>query len=524
MALAAVAVVLGIARTSEPGLLSALLALAVLVAVPVVAVGLAGEAGALFALAASLGGWLAFQPTYEGGLLAVPGLALHRLAYFAVPPLVLALALAERDRTRLRLGPAHLFAPAVVMAAGSLVHLFLRWNAQDAEGEIRRAAAVYAGIYGVLILVALFLRTRTEGRAAPGADGASMANRAVELEEAGRFAMAAQLYERQGEPEKAAQAAERAGDWVRAARLYKRTGEEFNAAEMYYRARQLPEALECYENARAFPAAVRVCLQMGDSTRALGLLEQSSYAATVVKALEEGGQKLTAEQFRKANLPDRAAQAFEEAGQWSRAAEIWEHELLDSGRAATLYLKAGEFLQGGRLLESLGRRQEALEAYAATPQGAIHAARLYAASGRSKEAADLLARLPPAQLESLDDEATATTVARVMLDTGRVDEAGRVAQGLKRRGAASGVVHLLLGRVFLAKGLDDLAQEELQFAIALPLEPADEIHARYLLGCVLEKLGQGEAALQIFQAILQKDLGYRDVQERYRKLKAAAAS
>ena len=33
-----------------------------------------------------------------------------------------------------------------------------------------------------------------------------------------------------------------------------------------------------------------------------------------------------------------------------------------------------------------------------------------------------------------------------------------------------------------------------------------------------------EGALQIFQAILQKDLGYRDVQERYRKLKAAAAS
>jgi thioredoxin-like negative regulator of GroEL len=523
LALAAVVVVLGVARTSDPGPFSALLALAVLVGVPVVAMGLAGEAGVLFALAAALGGWLAFQPTYEGGALAVPGLALHRLAYFAVPPLVLALALAERDRTRLNLGPVHLFAPALVMAAGSLVHLFLRWNAAGAESEIRRAAAVYAGIYGVLILVALFLRTRTETRAPAGA-AAAPANRALELEEAGRFAMAAQLYERQGEPEKAAQAAERAGDWVRAARLYKRTGEEFNAAEMYYRARMFPEALECYENARAFPAAVRVCLQLGDRARAESLLEQSSYAAAVVKALEEGGHKLTAEQFRRANLPQRAAQAFEEAGEFGRAAEIWEHELLDGSRAAPLYLKAGEFLAGARLLESMGRRQEALEAYAATPAGAIHAARLYAASGRSREAADLLAKLPPAQLESLDDEATASTVARVMLDTGRIDEAGRIAQGLKRRGVAGGVVHLLLGRVFLAKGLDDLAEEELQFATSLPLEPADEIQASYLLGCVLEKSGKTEAALQIFQGILQKDLGYRDVQERYRKLKAAATA
>src|SRR4029079_15820614 len=123
--------------------------------------GLLGSSSALFGLAGALGGWLAFQRSSEGALLAVPGLALHRLAYFAVPPLVLSLALADRDRDRLRLGPVHLYAPALVMAAGSLVHLALRWNAADAEGEIRRAAAIYAGCYIVLILIALVLRTRS---------------------------------------------------------------------------------------------------------------------------------------------------------------------------------------------------------------------------------------------------------------------------------------------------------------------------------------------------------------------------
>jgi len=115
MALAGLALVLGLARSAEPGPFSALLALAVLVGVPVLSMGLLGSSSALFGLAGALGGWLAFQPSYEGGLLAVPGLALHRLAYFAVPPLVLSLALADRDRDRLRLGPVHLYAPARII-------------------------------------------------------------------------------------------------------------------------------------------------------------------------------------------------------------------------------------------------------------------------------------------------------------------------------------------------------------------------------------------------------------------------
>lgn len=506
---------LGVARSAGPGGLSAIMALLLMVGVPLVGLSLVGPASRLFFLAAALGGWLVFRPTYEGGMLALPGLVLARLAYFSVPPLVLSLALSERDSDRLKLGPLHLYAPAVVMVLGSLVHLAVRWNAQSAEAEIRRAAFIYAGCYLFLIAIALLLRLAPAPKAA-----AIGPDRALEFEEAGRFGLAAQHYERQGDLEKGAQAAERAADWPRAARLYERSGEQFNAAEMYYRAQMLPQALECYEKARAFPAAARLCVQLGQVERALDLLEQASYAAAVVQTLEQAGVRLTAEQYRKAGMMERSAQVFEDSGQFLRAAEIQEHDLQDSARAADLYVKAGSFVQAGRLLESLGRRQEALEAYAATPAGAFEAARLYAASGRAREAADLLARLPAAQLEKIGDDATSEVVARVMLDTGRTDEAARMLQGLKRRGSPSGVVHLLLGRVFLAKGLQDLAEEELQFAVSLPLEPADEIHAHYLLGCVLEKAGKTEPALQVFHGILQKDLNYKDVQERYRRLKS----
>ena len=57
-------------------------------------------------------------------------------------------------------------------------------------------------------------------------------------------------------------------------------------------------------------------------------------------------------------------------------------------------------------------------------------------------------------------------------------------------------MRLLLGRAFLADGLLELAEEELRAAADMPLEPADEIRAGYLLGCVLETRGQIDAAVR----------------------------
>jgi lipopolysaccharide biosynthesis regulator YciM len=57
----------------------------------------------------------------------------------------------------------------------------------------------------------------------------------------------------------------------------------------------------------------------------------------------------------------------------------------------------------------------------------------------------------------------------------------------------------------------------------MPLEPADEMRAGYLLGCVLETRGKVDDAVRAFHEIMQKDLHYMDVQARYVKLKARAA-
>jgi len=228
-------------------------------------------------------------------------------------------------------------------------------------------------------------------------------------------------------------------------------------------------------------------------------------------------------QYRQAGLLEEAATAFHASGDWLSAAEIYEHDLEDLDRAAVLHLKAGSFLHGGQLLELLGRAQEALEAYAAVPAGAVDAARLFLSAGRSQEAAEVLTRLPAAELDRLSDETTLTLVARVMIESGRHDEAVRVLQGLKRRGSVGGAVHLLLGRAFLAKGLQDLAEEELRTATSLPLDPDDATYAAYLLGCILEAAEQSDEALRVFHEILNKDLNYADVEQRYRRLKIARA-
>ncbi len=517
LGLAGAAVLLTLARSAGPGPTQAFLAALLLVGAPIVALLLGGRAGRVFLLVVAGAAWSTLRPG-EPTATAIPVLLLNRMAYFAVPPLVIDLLLGEKGRERLRLEPAHVYAPTVVTCLGVVVHLALRWSVGPAvaESEIRWAAVIYAVCYLVLLVAALLVRTTP---AAPKQKPAPV-SRGLELEESGRFGLASRVYERDGQVEKGAEAAERAGEWARAGFLYRRSGSDFKAAEMYARAQMVEDALDCYERAGAHAAAARLCADIGQTDRALALYERAGDRAAALAVLEQAGRNPTPEQLRSAGLVERAAQAYEAAAEPQRAAEIYEHELHDPGRAAALYAKAGSFVQAGRAFEAVGRLQEALEAYAASPAGALEAARLHVARGAPREAAELLARLPVSDLDKMQDDATLVLVARVMLETGRVDDAVRIAQNLKRRGAATGPLCLLLGRAFLAKGLPELAQEELRLATTLPLEPADEMQASYLLGNVLELSGQAAEALQIFHGLLQKDLGYADVQERYRRLKA----
>jgi tetratricopeptide (TPR) repeat protein len=509
------------AHSAGPGPTQAVLALLLLVGVPAAALTLEGRSGRVLVLFAAVGVWTLLRPE-AFDLLAVPVALLNRLGYVVVPPLILDLVLGERGARRLKLEPIHVYGLAAVLGLGLLVHWALHWSpgTPAAGSGIDWATGIYSGCYLVLLVVALLVRVGS----GPEKPKPAPMQGAIELEESGRFGLASRVYEREGQVEKGARAAERAGEWPRAALLYRRAGDHFRAAEMYYRATMLDDALDSYERAGDLAAAAGVCTRLGRVERAMELYERAGDRAAAVRVLEGAGGKPTAEQLRRAGLFERAVQSYEAAGDWLRAAEVSEHDLRDLPRAAELYLKASSFLQAGRILESLGRVQEALQVFAAVPAGALDAARLYLGRGATREAAELLARLPASELNRLEDEVTLLLVARVMLETNRVDDALRIAQGLKRKGTVSGPLCLLLGRAFLEKGLLDLAEEELRTATTLPLETPDDMQAAYLLGCVLERTRQAEEAVRVFHGILQKDIGYADAQERYRRLKAVTGA
>ena len=513
---------LAVAQASAGGPARTIVAVALIVGVPVLSFRLFAAAPA-FSLAVALGAWLVFRPSLAAGLQPVPVQLAWRLAYIAAPALLLGMALSDRDRERLRLGPLHLYGPAVVMAIGVVVHLFTREPTVASSREINQPLAIYSMCYAALIAVAAVLRLQDAPAAGVRKEPAATTARGEELEEQGRHALASRAYEREGQMEKAAQTAERAGDWARAARLHKLNGQDFHAAEMYSRAQMWKEALDGYERSSSWAAAARVCVQLGDIDRAAEILDKAGDRPAVVRLLEEAGRTPTSDQYMKAGMPARAAAVHEEVGAYARAAEVYEYKLNDRARAAEMHLKAGDFLKAGRLLEGLGRKQEALEAFSATPAGAVEAARMCIAAGMPERAAEMLARVSAEQLSQLEDEPTLSVVARVMIDSGRNEDAVRILQGLKRRGSASGTVRLLLGRAFLNTGLLELAEEELRVAADMPLEPAEEMRAGYLLGCVLETRGKVDDAVHAFHEIMQKDLHYMDAQARYVKLKARAA-
>ena len=499
-----------------------LIAVLLLVLVPVMALRLL-SAGQMFCLVAALGTWIAFRPSFGEAPPPLPVELARRLAYIAAPALVLGMVLADRNRERLRLGPIHIYGPAVAMAIAAVVHLFAREHTPAHDAEIRTPAVIYALCYAALIAAAGVLRLQDAPRTAARREDAAQLARGEELEEQGRHALAARAYAREGRIDRAAESAERAGEWGRAGRLHRLNGQDFRAGEAYARAQMWKEALESYERARSWAAAARVCVQTGDVDRAAKILQQAGDPAGVVRVLEQAGRIPSSDQYTKAGLFAKAAGVHEDVGDWARAADVYEHKLNDRAKAAEMHLRAGAFARAGRLLEALGRRQEALEAYAAAPDGVVDAARLCLAAGQPKQAAELLARVPPEDFETLEDEGTLLVAARVMLESGQGDDAIRILQGLKRRGSGTGPVRMLLGRAFLDAGLLELAEEELRAATELPLEPAEELRAAYLLGCVLETRGHDGEALKVFHEVMQKDLHYMDVQTRYRRIKAKSA-
>ncbi len=69
-----------------------------------------------------------------------------------------------------------------------------------------------------------------------------------------------------------------------------------------------------------------------------------------------------------------------------------------------------------------------------------------------------------------------------------------------------------LGQCFAAKGMNDMAARRLQEALReKPGFDEEKKELIYLLGCVLEKMGKKDEAIELFKQIYEVDIGYKDV-------------
>jgi tetratricopeptide (TPR) repeat protein len=319
----------------------------------------------------------------------------------------------------------------------------------------------------------------------------------------------------------AAEAARRAGDWRLAARLYRESGDLFQAAEMTYRDGQFDEAAELYLQARAEPAAAQVLEQIGKWPEASAAWDRAGDTAAAVRALESGGLRPSADLLQRAGRIEEAVMAWVAESRLDRAAAILEHDLRDLSRAAQAYLHIGQARHAGELFEQLGRREHAIAAYRRDPAARMEAIRLCLDVGDDAQADAVARELSSKEIGDLEDEQALLVLARLHQQKGRTNEAIALLQRARTIGGCGGGARLMLGRLLMSRGLTDLAETELRAAAEQPLDPAEQMEAAYLLGRVLEDLGRASEAAEVFRELAQKDLAYRDVEERYRRLRAA---
>ena len=71
------------------------------------------------------------------------------------------------------------------------------------------------------------------------------------------------------------------------------------------------------------------------------------------------------------------------------------------------------------------------------------------------------------------------------------------------------------GQCFAKRGMNDMAARKLQEALKEKLTfDAEKKELTYTLGCVLEKMGKKDEAIEQFKIIYEADIGYKDVAKR----------
>lgn len=367
---------------------------------------------------------------------------------------------------------------------------------------------------------------------------------------AGAPIVAAELFERAGAHQQAAEIFEHEEDWARASILWEQAGEGAKAADLLWRAvsdedhQQIvgPEAVEaCRHAADLFFAAgridevVQVLTFSGQPVYAGKLLARAGRHEDALKMLVEAGDYLAAAQVAKqcgdehraqlllaerAENEGRLAEAashHEMVGEWAAAARLYEFAG-DLPRSARAHERASNFEMAGRIWERLGDGDAA--------------ARCYRAGGKEAEAAVLEANqlLDDSALDALVAEGRHVEAAQAALTQARRGDKERYAQVETYLGRVpSGHPEHHLARAMLAEVLEEQGEPKralnvLQRLLAGAKARPDHVPAFYQYGTLLEHEGFLAGARDAYRTAATFDPSYRDVSQRWARLKGADVS
>ncbi len=379
--------------------------------------------------------------------------------------------------------------------------------------------------------------------------------------QAGKPGRAATLFLEKGNTLEAARLFGIAQDWAKAAELYSRSGYPLRAAEAFEKKGDFLKAAECHEkhfmenvsyattysstaasvDQKSALLAGRLYEKAGDLNRAFQIYSKGSYFKEAAAALSALGQHAkAAELFMRAEDPEKAADAFEQAGDAVKSATLRGEVALKADRvpeAAAFFQKGQDYLRAAELFESVGMLAEAAGAYEAgdshAAAGGVYvraglkdraaasyeragefetAAKFYEESGNGAKAIELYER---AGLTFKSGEAAAKSGDR--------DKAIALLQRVAPQDESYRAATETLARLFLEGGMPGLAIERLQRILGQDPVSSSNLDLYYWLAAAYEASGKGPEALSLYKKIQAEDLSFRDVSTRRSRLEQGGA-
>jgi eukaryotic-like serine/threonine-protein kinase len=287
----------------------------------------------------------------------------------------------------------------------------------------------------------------------------------------------------------------RAGDAAKAARIYSMGGYLSDAAESYIKVNDVQKAADLYYEGKQYLKAAELYRQIGNTKKA--------YSVSAELYLDERNYLEAARMYEKAEDYLQAADLYERASQIKKAGEM----LMKGGdfaRANEIFQSSGDPLLAAQALEKSKRYKEA--------------AQLYLKAGAYEVAARLL-----------EESGDFYEAGMIFHKVGRMEDTVAFLQKVDSQSGNYYSASLILGQIFMERGMLDAARERYKKLISKREIGPDTLEPYYNLAIIYEKNREYQNALLLFDKVQAENYSYKDVRshielarEALRREKAAA--